>query len=74
MNMSNQQLGSYLGSNFWRIFRNVDIKLSVDGTWFWSVEPRDSFLKVSDIYFKSAADAEQDLITFLKNYEGFRNG
>lgn len=30
--------------------------------WFWAVGKT-----ISKIYYKSAADAEQDLITFLKN-------
>lgn len=48
----------------------IRIKLNEDGTWNWII----SFKSLSSITFKSAADAEQDLITFLKNYEGFRNG
>ena len=73
-NTSNQQLNSYLGSNFWKVFSGVVISLALNGQWFWRVEPRSGEWKFSDNYFKSAADAEQDLITFLKNYEGFRNG
>ena len=48
--------------------------LAIGGKWFWRVKPIDDIHKFSDKYFKSAADAEQDLITFLKNYEGLRNG
>ena len=72
--MSNQQLNSYLGSNFWKKISEVSIMLAIGGKWFWRVKPIDDVWKFSDDYFRSAADAEQDLITFLKNYEGFRNG
>lgn len=65
--MSDQQLNSYLGSNFWKIVSEVSIMLAIGGKWFWRVEPRDGALEFSDKYFISAADAEQDLITFLKN-------
>lgn len=65
--MSDQQLNSYLGSNFWKIVSEVSIMLAIGGKWFWRVKPRDGALEFSDKYFRSAADAEQDLITFLKN-------
>lgn len=72
--MLDQQLNSYLGSNFWKKISEVSIMLAIGGQWFWRVRLQDDAYKFSDKYFKSAADAEQDLITFLKNYEGFRNG
>lgn len=72
--MSDQQQNSYLGSDFWKKISEVVILLALTGKWFWRVKPRDRGYIFSDSYFRSAADAEQDLITFLKNYEGFRNG
>lgn len=72
--MSDQQLNSYLGSNFWKVFSEVTLSLALNGQWFWRAKLRDSECKFSDKYFKSAANAEQDLITFLKNHEGLRNG
>lgn len=74
MSMLDQQVSSYLGSDFWKKISEVSIMLAIGGQWFWRVRPQDDAYKFSDNYFKSAADAEQDLITFLKNYEGFRNG
>jgi len=72
--MSDQQPSSYLGSDFWKKISEVLILLALTGKWFWRVKSIDKGYIFSDKYFKSAADAEQDLITFLKNYEGFRNG
>lgn len=66
--MLNQQQSSSLGFKPETDF--IRIKLNEDGTWNWII----SFKSLKSITFKSAADAEQDLITFLKNYEGFRNG
>jgi len=65
--MSNQQQNLYLD------FDRICIEYSKNG-WFWWVEKDNHTSSSIDRYFKSAADAEQDLITFLKNYEGFRNG
>jgi hypothetical protein len=41
--------------------------LELNGTWYWEVRYLNGEYKYSDNYYKSAADAEQDLITFLKN-------
>lgn len=71
--MSDQQPNSYLGSNFRDIISEVAIMLAIT-KWYWRIKPVDKKCIFSDNYFNSAADAEQDLITFLKNYEGFRNG
>ena len=65
--MSDQQVNSYLDSDFWKKISEVSIMLAIGGKWFWRVLPIDNEYKFSDDYFKSAADAEQDLITFLKN-------
>lgn len=66
--MSNQQQSLY--SDFEKIFY-ISIIIGKKG-WYWLCEGEDSYR--SEDYFNSAADAEQNLITFLKNYEGFRNG
>lgn len=53
---------------------NYKIKIEWDEVgWRWYVTESGSTTQSGDVY-RSAADAEQDLITFLKNYEGFRNG
>lgn len=72
--MSDQQLNSCLDSNFWKKVEQVTIRLALNGEWFWRVVDKEGKALFSNAYFKYAADAEQDLITFLKNYEGFRNG
>ena len=64
--MSNRQQNLYSGFDTCRIEYE-------DNGWVWIVV-KESLLHTSDRYFKSAADAEQALITFLKNYEGLRNG
>lgn len=67
--MSNQQQSLY--SDFKKIFSSISIVIGKKG-WYWLCEGENSYW--SEDYFNSAADAEQNLITFLKNYEGFRNG
>lgn len=53
---------------------NYKVRIEWDEVgWRWYVIKPGSTLQSGDVYH-SAADAEQDLITFLKNYEGFRNG
>ena len=54
-------------------FDRICIEYSKSG-WYWWVEKQEHCEISIPRFFKSAADAEQDLITFLKNYEGFRNG
>ena len=70
--MSNQQQNLYL--DFKNTFSSISIVVSKDGRWYWLCEGGRKNSYWSENYFNSAADAEQDLITFLKNYEGFRNG
>ena len=72
--MSDQRQSLYSDSKIRKEFEDIQIVLEIDGTWYWEVRYFDGKYKYSDNYYKSAADAEQDLITFLKNYEGFRNG
>jgi len=65
--MSNQQLSLFSDSN-------CKIRIEWDEVgWRWYIMKPGSTTQSGDVYH-SAADAEQDLITFLKNYEGFRNG
>lgn len=64
----------YSGFNLWNFFDEIGILLDNNNMWFWSLKDIHNKYSCSEQYFKSAADAEQDLITFLKNYEGFRNG
>jgi len=64
--MSNQQ------QNLYSDFNTCRIEYEDDG-WVW-ITIKGSLLHTSNRYFRNAADAEQDLITFLKNYERFRNG
>ena len=75
--MSDQQQNLCSDSNFWkkakRFFEDeIAIKIDKNDTWFWVCKGYIRFYRRNG--FKSAADAEQNLITFLKNYEGFRNG
>jgi hypothetical protein len=70
--MSNPQQNLYL--DFKNTFSSISITVSKDGRWYWLCEGGRKNSYWSENYFNSAADAEQDLITFLKNYEGFRNG
>ena len=67
--MLDQQQSLY--SNFKKIFSSISIVLGKEG-WYWLCEGENSYW--SEDYFNNATDAEQALITFLKNYEGFRNG
>ena len=83
--MSNPQQSLYSDSNFWKKARElftteVGIKADVHGNWYWVCErPKRDYKDHEGFHwspnsFPTAKDAEQDLITFLKNYEGFRNG
>lgn len=65
--MSDQQQNSYLGFEFWKKVSEVTIRLALNGTWFWRVTDTNNVAHFSQRYFQYAADAEQDLITFLKN-------
>lgn len=65
--MSNQQQNSYLGFNFWKKIESVTISLSLTGTWYWKVVDREGKASFSPKLFQYASDAEQDLITYLKN-------
>lgn len=65
--MLDQQLSLFSDSNY-----KIRIEWDEVG-WRWYVMKPGSTLQSGDVYH-SAADAEQDLITFLKNYEGLRNG
>jgi hypothetical protein len=70
--MSNPQQNLYLDSK--KVFSSISILVSKDGRWYWLCEGGRKNSYWSEDYFNSAADAEQDLITFLKNYERLRNG
>ena len=83
--MSNQQQSLCSDSNFWKKARDyfiseVAIKVDKNGNWYWLCErPKKDFRDQDSFFwsptsFPTAKDAEQDLITFLKNYEGLRNG
>lgn len=65
--MSDQPPNSYLGFEFWNKIQEVTIQLALTGVWFWKVIDKQREIYFSDKYFQYASDAEQDLITFLKN-------
>ena len=72
--MSNPQLSSYSGFNLWSRYEEVGILLDSNNLWFWYIKDKNGIYTYPEQYFEYASDAEQDLITFLKNYERFRNG
>lgn len=59
--MSNPQLSLYSGFEPGSII----ISVTTTGVWYWRVRT-DEETYYSDGWFNNAADAEQDLITFLK--------
>jgi hypothetical protein len=65
--MSNPQQSLYSDSKIRKKFEDIQIVLELNGTWYWEVRYLNGEYKYSDNYYKNAADAEQDLITFLKN-------
>lgn len=69
--MLNQHQSLYL--DFKKIFSSISIVIGKEG-WYWLCEGGRKNSYWSEDYFNSAADAEQNLITFLKNYERLRNG
>jgi len=60
--MLDQQQSLYSGFDAF-----ISMHVVKDKGWVWRIHTDDNHLYYSEIFFKSAADAEQDLITFLKN-------